>query len=143
MNTTQAHQMLHQVMYVDPTRTPSDSPSTFLVVEVVKHETKNGIALTVLIIDPSIPDSGDATAYLELDPIQRLVLELGEIVSTTASGVSAVVRHAPLDEDLLSTCQNDKNKLVQATRAMATKAAVIYLANSLPQSKADSMGMLQ
>ena len=132
MNSTQAHQLLHQVMHIDPDYTTSESHSTFLVVEMVRQESADALQLTVIIIDPSIPNSGDAIAYLKLNPVQRLALELSQIITTTVSGISAVVQHAPLDEDLWKAVQRDKNSLVQMVRAMATKAAVVYLENDLP-----------
>jgi hypothetical protein len=131
MNSKQAHQLLHQVMYLDPTHTPSESPSTFLVVETVRYE--KGVHVTTLIVDPSMPDNGDAAAYLELEPVQRLALELAETLNTVASGVSAVTQHAPLDKELWEQAQNDKNSLVKAVRAMAAKAAVVCLEGNLPK----------
>jgi hypothetical protein len=125
MNSEQAHQLLHQVMYLNPTHTPSENPSTFLVVETVRYE--KGTQVSTIIVDPSMADCGDAVAYLELEPVQRLALELAETLNTIASGVSAVVQHAPLDEELWKRVQNDKDSLVKAVRAMATKAAVVCL----------------
>jgi len=135
MNSEQAYQLLHQVMYLNPIHTPSESSSTFLVVEMARHETEHALHISTVIVDPSMPDCGDAVAYLELDPIQRLALELSEIVQVTAPGIASVVRHAPLDEELCERTQNNKSALANVIRAMVTKAAVLCIEDALPAQK--------
>jgi len=136
ISTETAVKMLHEIQHLNPVYKRSKNRSTFLVVEMAENE--DGVMeLTTSIIDPLLPDEGDAKAYLALEPQQRAMLELSHIINEVTPGIAAVARQAPLDERILEYVKGNLPRLSGLMRELSLKAVISQLTESRISVKAD------
>ena len=129
IDTETACNMLHEIQKLNPKYKAPKKHSTFLVTELSENE--DGVMeLTTSIIDPGVPDEGDAKAYLALLPQQRAMLELTHIINEVTPGLAAVARQAPLDKRILKFVDHNLPRLCGLMRELSIKAAVSQLTES-------------
>ena len=127
MDTETAVKMLDEIQRsINPNYVPTKNPATYLIVELVeRHE--GALELTTSIVDPFIPDSGDAVAYMALESPQRAMLELTEIINDIAPGVVAVAEQALKDKRLQEHAKSQPAKVFGFLRHLSRRAAAACL----------------
>lgn len=132
MNSEQAYQLCKEIRTIDPDHSnePPGRP-TYMLVEIAADKTASQCGC--FIIDPDMPDNGNATAYLALLPVQRTSLLLADIITDISKYVLSVATELPLEAEIWKQCDNDPNKVVSVLRFLAKKAATHALSlNEVP-----------
>ena len=127
MDSKTAYELLCEVQQLNPDYIPPKKHSTFLILELTGtgHET---IELRTSIVDPLMPDKGDAKSYLALQPQQRAMLEISNILQMIIPGISAVAEQGPRSKELWNHVEHNTQYLVNALHHLSLRSASLCLA---------------
>ena len=111
---------------------------TFVVIELALNEEASHNHCNTYIIDPDMPESGDTKSYLALPPMQRMALEVSELIALSATNIAGVCIQGPVDEHIHNLCQNRPDAAAKLIRYLALKGADLALKARLNELVPDS-----
>lgn len=116
------YRQLQRLGFRNPEYKQPQGHSTFIVIELAESE--DSVHFSSTVVDPTMPTSGKAEDYLNLLPMQRVALEIGDITHILLDGLSSVAIHGPDDETVSEKLDGDKNAIVKCLRWLSRRAAI-------------------
>ena len=131
MTPEQSYEKLCQIAFTNPNYIPGPGHSTFLVIQVTPDK-NNSTQLYSTIVDPAVPDNGDAKDYIQLPSTMRLLLDIADIIGHIAPSMSSFATHGPFNEKILDAADNNPEKLCALLRHISRRTAIETLREVTP-----------